>query len=202
VTWFHAMPRVLRHPDPGSGRAPTANRPLVPGIPSRRVDATGVVRRQKMGGQETATGSRKETPPSDGGHLTIGVGVRYAGEILRCHRLSVAGEVDATVPAASLEVLPDGRFTGAAEVENAHIAGVFDGNLTVYGQLSITGTGRVNGVVRYGNLEIESGGQISGDVQVRGREKVTPAAAAAGSPAARAESESPPLRELADSPLV
>ena len=40
-----------------------------------------------------------------------------------------------------------------------------NGTLTVRGRLFIRATGKVVGVVRYGQLEIECGGQMSGDVQ-------------------------------------
>ena len=40
-----------------------------------------------------------------------------------------------------------------------------EGNLTVRKRLFIRATGRVSGTIRYGQIEIERGGQISGDIQ-------------------------------------
>jgi cytoskeletal protein CcmA (bactofilin family) len=57
-------------------------------------------------------------------------------------------------------------YTGQAEVENAHIARNFDGELTVNGTLTIEQTGRVTGKIRYAEVIIDRGGWLSGDVQV------------------------------------
>ncbi len=56
--------------------------------------------------------------------------------------------------------------SGEAEVETAEIVGEFEGKLTVSNRLVVHATGRVKGTVRYFAVEIEAGGQISGDVQV------------------------------------
>jgi cytoskeletal protein CcmA (bactofilin family) len=45
------------------------------------------------------------------------------------------------------------------------VRGRFEGNLVVRKRLFIRATGRVSGTIRYGQLEIERGGQISGDIQ-------------------------------------
>jgi cytoskeletal protein CcmA (bactofilin family) len=45
------------------------------------------------------------------------------------------------------------------------VRGRFEGSLTVRNRLLIRATGRVNGTIRYGQIEIECGGRISGDVQ-------------------------------------
>ena len=60
-----------------------------------------------------------------------------------------------------------GLFKGSASIEEAEIHGRFEGNLTVRKRLLIKATGRVSGTIRYGQIEIECGGQISGDVQAQ-----------------------------------
>ena len=50
-------------------------------------------------------------------------------------------------------------------LEEAEIQGRFEGNLVVRMRLLIKASGRVSGTIRYGQIEIECGGQISGDVQ-------------------------------------
>jgi cytoskeletal protein CcmA (bactofilin family) len=54
---------------------------------------------------------------------------------------------------------------GSAQIETADIAGRFEGELTVQGRLHIRSTGRVHGTIRYGSIEIERGGAISGQVE-------------------------------------
>jgi cytoskeletal protein CcmA (bactofilin family) len=98
--------------------------------------------------------------------LTVGPGISLAGKIAACERLVVEGEVRVTLEAArAIEIATTGRFTGGkAEVEDAEVSGVYEGELTVRGRLLIRETGRVSGTVRYGAVEIERGGQLSGAV--------------------------------------
>lgn len=65
-----------------------------------------------------------------------------------------------------IQVARGGSVSGEVEVETAEITGDFDGKLTVSNRLVVHSTGRVTGTVRYFAVEIEAGGQISGDVQV------------------------------------
>jgi hypothetical protein len=52
-------------------------------------------------------------------------------------------------------------------LEEAEIQGRFESNLVVRKRLLIKASGRVSGTIRYGQIEIECGGQISGDVQAQ-----------------------------------
>jgi cytoskeletal protein CcmA (bactofilin family) len=65
-----------------------------------------------------------------------------------------------------IQVAQGGTVSGEVEVETAEITGEFEGKLTVSNRLVVHATGRVKGTVRYFAVEIEAGGQISGDVQV------------------------------------
>ena len=60
---------------------------------------------------------------------------------------------------------PNLPIKGTAEIDNADVRGVFEGNLIVRKRLLIRAGGQVSGTIRYGQLEIELGGQICGDVQ-------------------------------------
>ena len=67
--------------------------------------------------------------------------------------------------ARAIEVAENGAFAGEARVEAAEIGGRFDGVLTVRGRLVVRPRGRIDGTVRYGEIEIQPGGRIGGDVQ-------------------------------------
>jgi cytoskeletal protein CcmA (bactofilin family) len=101
-----------------------------------------------------------------GKRLIVGQGISLSGEITACDRLVVDGSVQVTLnQTRAIEITPSGRFTnGKAEVEEAEISGVYEGELTVRRRLLIRGTGQVKGTVRYGELEIERGGKLSGSV--------------------------------------
>jgi cytoskeletal protein CcmA (bactofilin family) len=100
--------------------------------------------------------------------LIVGPDINLAGEITACDRLVVEGTVQVALHRTrAIEIAPTGRFTsGRAEVEEAEIAGVYEGTLTVRRRLLIRATGRVAGTVRYGELEIERGGRLSGSVSM------------------------------------
>ncbi len=101
--------------------------------------------------------------------LVVGEGLSVSGEITSCDVLVVAGKVEAKVSEGKLlEINESGQFRGSVEIENADIAGRYDGQLVVHGRLTVRSTGRISGMVKYGELEISAGGQIIGEMQVTG----------------------------------
>jgi cytoskeletal protein CcmA (bactofilin family) len=66
----------------------------------------------------------------------------------------------------SISIGESGLFKGSISLDEAEIEGRFEGSLTVRKRILIRSTGIVVGTIRYGQIEIEPGGQISGDVQV------------------------------------
>ena len=99
--------------------------------------------------------------------LTVGPDINLSGEITACDRLVVEGSVQVTLNRTrAIEIAETGRFTnGKAEVDEAEIAGVYEGALTVRRRLLIRATGKVSGNVRYGELEIERGGRLAGSIE-------------------------------------
>src|SRR3954471_1155623 len=128
-----------RHPDAALGR---------PGQPDRRPRAR----------PEAEAGKR----------LIVGQGISLSGEITACDRLVVQGSVQVTLnETRAIEITESGRFTnGKAEVEEAEISGVYEGDLTVRNRLLIRSTGQVKGNVRYGEIEVERGGRITGSISM------------------------------------
>jgi cytoskeletal protein CcmA (bactofilin family) len=119
-----------------------------------------------------------------GKRLIVGKGIQLKGEITACDRLVVEGQVEVTMNATrTLEIKPSGHFIGSCEVEEADVSGVYEGDLTVRGRLIVHHNGRVTGKICYGELELERGSQISGELTVRERQQsqaATPAQATAG----------------------
>jgi cytoskeletal protein CcmA (bactofilin family) len=149
-----------------------------PELPRRRVDlptSPAGGGQQSAGaaaaGVETAplaaTSERLEPDRYSGKRLIVGQGIRLSGEISSCDRLVVEGEVEVTLnDTLALEIASSGRFTGGCEVEEADISGVYEGDLTVRKRLFVRGSGKLTGTIRYGELELERGGQIAGNVSV------------------------------------
>jgi cytoskeletal protein CcmA (bactofilin family) len=99
--------------------------------------------------------------------LTVGREISLSGEIASCDTLIVEGSVEANLQnCRDVDIAETGLFKGSAEIDNADVRGVFEGTLVVRKRLLIRSGGQVSGTIKYGQIEIELGGQISGDVQV------------------------------------
>ena len=111
------------------------------------------------------------TPPPRRGEaglrqLTVGREISLSGEIASCDTLIVEGSVEANLQnCRDVDIAETGLFKGSAEIDNADVRGTFEGNLIVRKRLLVRSGGVVTGKIRYGQIEIELGGQISGDVQ-------------------------------------
>lgn len=115
-----------------------------------------------------ATATAQPIADEGGKRLIVGQGIKLKGEISACDRLIVEGHVEVTLnDTRTVEIKPTGRFIGSCEVEQAEISGVYEGNLTVRGRLSVQASGMVTGNIHYGELELERGGRIAGELKVR-----------------------------------
>ena len=148
------------------GRGPTPVPPRTPDQP-----------RPADNGRPADVGSRPGLPaaasapaprPNDGDlrKLIVGREISLSGEINSCDKLIVEGSVEANLQNChDVELLESGLFKGSATIDDIEVRGRFEGNLIVRKRLFIRATGKVSGTIRYGQIEIECGGQISGDIQ-------------------------------------
>lgn len=105
--------------------------------------------------------------PSERRTLVVGRGISVQGTVQDAERLVVEGTVEASmIHATELAISPGGVFKGEVEVEDAEIAGTMDGTLTARGSLVVRATGRVHGTARCRRLQVEDGGQISGQMEM------------------------------------
>ena len=103
---------------------------------------------------------------SEGNKLTVGRDIHLKGEITACDKLVVEGRVEASLTDARvIEVAPTGHYKGDAQVDEADISGRFEGQLIARDKLTVRADGRISGSIRYGRIVIESGGEVSGDMQ-------------------------------------
>jgi len=114
----------------------------------------------------------RSSAASDERRLVIGQGITMSGEIESCDFLMVEGTLEAALKGAKvLEIASTGTFYGAVEIEEATVAGRFEGELTVNGRLTIKSGGSVTGSVAYKELSVEAGATLDG--------KISPLASAA-----------------------
>jgi cytoskeletal protein CcmA (bactofilin family) len=123
--------------------------------------------------------------PAERRTLVVGRGISVQGTITDAERLVVEGIVEATmIHATELSVAQGGMFRGEIQVEDAEIAGTIDGIVTARGNLVIRATGRVIGTARCRRLQVEDGGQISGQMEMITEARTPDLTARAPDPAA------------------
>ncbi|OPH19865.1 hypothetical protein FE88_17290, partial [Azospirillum brasilense] len=125
---------------------------------------------------------------SDQRRLIVGRDISLNGEIGSCDILVVEGTVEAKLrDGRSIEIAETGLFKGAVEIDEADIGGRFEGDIIVRGRLTVRSTGKINGSIKYGELAVEAGALLNGEIG-----KYTPAAKPAATPAAPAEAAPAP----------
>lgn len=99
--------------------------------------------------------------------LTVGRDISLNGEIATCDHLVVEGNVSATIKGGQiLEIAETGSFSGVVDIEQADIAGRFDGDLTVRDKLIIRPGATVTGTIQYGRLQVDTGATLNGQINV------------------------------------
>jgi cytoskeletal protein CcmA (bactofilin family) len=89
-----------------------------------------------------------------------------SGTITSCDRLVAEGTVDAKLDGCQhVIVAQTGVFRGTVSTDHADVHGRFEGELVVQKRLLVRATGQVSGTVSYGEIEIECGGRISGQIK-------------------------------------
>lgn len=107
------------------------------------------------------------SPGVDRKTLVVGRDISLNGQIMACDKLVVEGSVEADLSESQIiEIARHGRFKGTAVIDEADISGCFEGDLTVRKHLVVRSTGRIYGTIKYSRIEIEAGGEISGNVNV------------------------------------
>jgi len=152
-----------------AAQAPAATPSRSPAMPPRAPDVArpGDAARAPDPARRLGDGAARRAEP-EARRLIVGREITLSGEITSCDQLIVEGSVEANLSnSREIDIAETGLFKGSASIEEAEIRGRFEGNLVCRKRLLIKATGRVSGTIRYGQIEIECGGQISGDVQAQ-----------------------------------
>lgn len=156
---------LFRPATPSASASVPAARSATPGVSSSSPSVTSA-----SGSSSTPAAASSpitaNAPKSSKRVLTVGPDIQMKGEITTCDRVVIEGTVDATLTDVhTVELAQSGSLKGTAEVEDAEISGMFEGDLIVRGRLIIYSTGIIRGNITYGEIEIERGGQISGSIR-------------------------------------
>jgi cytoskeletal protein CcmA (bactofilin family) len=159
---------------PDAAHKPASARPLTPTPPTPLGAGGGfgkptgpIIGRGVSWARERTPGAGETPAPAESKKLIVGREIVLSGQITSCDRLIVEGRVEASLTESRIiEIAETGHFKGSAEIESAEIGGRFEGTLTVRERLFIRSTGKLSGKITYGQIEIEPGGEISGEVHV------------------------------------
>ena len=136
----------------------------VPGVPAQNA-ARPTYPGSYPGAAANNSGYNPQVSSADDRKLIIGQGISLSGEIESCDHLIVEGTVEAALKGANMmDIAESGAFYGTVEIEEADIAGRFEGDITVKGRLTVQSTGVIIGSVAYKELSMEAGATLEGSV--------------------------------------
>jgi cytoskeletal protein CcmA (bactofilin family) len=113
-------------------------------------------------------GSRNadESVPGGGsGNMTVGPGVKMEGAIRHFEKLMILGASEGELEGENLIIGEGGWLKGSATIRNMEVVGQFEGIAVVAGHVHLRATGVIDGTITYSSIEIENGGQISGEMR-------------------------------------
>ena len=96
--------------------------------------------------------------------IFIGEGVVFKGSIKAPNQAIISGKFDGELDARDVMIGVSGVVTGKTSAQFVDVKGELNESVTSRELLIVRGTGRVYGTVSYGEIEIERGGQVKGDM--------------------------------------
>ncbi|HVB46892.1 MAG TPA: polymer-forming cytoskeletal protein [Burkholderiales bacterium] len=121
-----------------------------------------------------ARGEARNESRSKEAKLIVGPEIKMKGvEIADCDTLIVEGRIEATPDSRVIQIAEHGVFTGTVAVDEAEIHGRLEGELTVRKQLIVHATGKVSGKVRYNQIKVDEGAELSGEISTLGGAQAT-----------------------------
>ena len=146
---------------------PTTPAPSTP-RPADPIRPPEPMRPAELAPRQVSPSPPRRSPDGDLRKLIVGREISLSGEITSCDQLIVEGSVEANLTnCRDVDIAESGLFKGSATIDELEVRGRFEGSLIVRKRLLIRATGRVSGTIRYGQLEVECGGQITGDIQAQ-----------------------------------
>ena len=111
--------------------------------------------------------SEKKKVDSSKSSLMIGEGVTITGTIKADNEVTIKGTIDGDVECNSVTINKSGNVKGNIKTNTMIVEGKAEGELNVDDVLNIKSEGNVNGKIFYGEIQIEEGGKLSGEINHR-----------------------------------
>ena len=102
--------------------------------------------------------------------LMIGEGVIITGTIKANSKVTIQGTVDGDIECNSIAISKSGNVKGKIKTDTITVEGKAEGEVNADDVLNIKSTGHVSGKVFYGEIQIEEGGKISGEINHRDKD--------------------------------
>jgi len=102
--------------------------------------------------------------------LMIGEGVIITGTIKANSKVTIQGTVDGDIECNSITISKSGNIKGKIKTNTITVEGKAEGEINADDVLNIKSTGHVSGKVFYGEIQIEEGGKISGEINHRDKD--------------------------------
>ena len=111
---------------------------------------------------------KKETNSSSS--LMIGEGVTITGTIKADNEVNIHGTIDGDIDCNSVTINESGNVKGKVKTEIMTVEGKVEGEININSILHIKSKGNVSGKIFYGEIEIEEGGKLSGEINHRDKD--------------------------------
>ena len=102
--------------------------------------------------------------------LMIGEGVIITGTIKANSKVTIQGTVDGDIECNSITISKSGNVKGKIKTDSITVEGKTEGEINAEDVLIIKSKGHVSGKVFYGEIQIEEGGKISGEINHRDKD--------------------------------
>ena len=124
-------------------------------ITNKNVDSTKLIKKEKHSSTNLSSS------------LLIGESVVITGTVKAENEVTIQGSIDGDVDCHSVLVTKTGNIKGKLKAENIKVEGKVEGEININNLLQIHSSGSVNGKVFYGNIQIEEGGKLLGEINQR-----------------------------------
>ena len=102
--------------------------------------------------------------------LMIGQGVTITGTIKADNEVTIQGTIDGDVECHTVIVSKTGNIKGKVKTEIMKVEGKVEGEININDLLHIKSKGSVSGKVFYGNIQINEGGKLIGEIEFRDKD--------------------------------
>ena len=103
--------------------------------------------------------------------LMIGEGVTITGTIKADNEVTIQGTIDGDVDCHTVIVSKTGNIKGKVKSEIMKVEGKVVGEININDLLHIKSKGSVSGKIFYGNIQINEGGKLIGEIEFRDKNK-------------------------------